>query len=175
MALTVEDGTGLAAADALISVAYADTYHTARGNSTWTGTTTAKEAAIRRASAYLSTSFTWQGYRVRGRSQALAWPRNSVLDEEGYSVPSDEVPDEVEQACAEIALRELVAPGAMTPDYTPSARIKSATVGELAVSYDLSRTDADSARPVLLVVRDLLGPLLKRGGGNRLVARAVRG
>lgn len=168
MAITVEDGTGLAAADAFVSVAYADAYHSARGNSTWTGTDAVKEAAIVRATFYLSNSYRWQGYKVNQRAQALAWPRTGVMDADGYSVPDDEVPDEIEQACAEIALRELVTPGTMTPDYTPSERVKSERFGAVAFEYDLSAKGADSARPILLVVRDLIGPLLAAGQGTSI-------
>lgn len=174
MALTVEDGTGLAAADALVSLTYCDTYHSARGNSTWTGDDADKETAIRRASFFLSNSFSWQGYKISARSQALAWPRSGVVDSDGYSVASDEVPDEIEQACAEIALRELVTPGTMTPDYTPSDRVKSEKFGSVAFDYDMSVSGPESVRPVLLVVRDLIGPLLMKNQGTRIAGSAVR-
>lgn len=174
MALTVEDGTGLTGADAMISVTYADTYHGDRGNSTWTGTDAVKEAAIRRASFFMTNSYRWKGYPINGRDQAMAWPRSYVTDGEGYPVASNAVPAEVQQACAEIALRELVSAGSMTPDYTPSERVKREQVGPLSVEYDLSRPDAEAVRPVLLIVRDLIGGLLATTG-NRLAGGAVRG
>lgn len=175
MALTVEDGTGLSNADALASLAYVDAYHLARGNSTWTGTDAAKEEAIRRASEFLTNSYRWKGYPVNGRDQAQAWPRTYVEDAQGYSVPSDEVPAEVQKACAEIALRELVTPGQMSPDYTPSERVKSERFGSVSFEYDMSRPDAEAARPVLLIVRDLIGGLLDAAGGSRLSGAVVRG
>ncbi len=179
MALTVENGTGLPGADAFISVEYFEAYCAARGHSLSTSTDTLKEQAIVRASAFLSDSYSWAGWIVSGRGsnggkQGLAWPRSGVVDDEGYAIPSDEVPDEVQRATAEITRRELVTPGAMTPDYTPSTRVKSEKVGALAVEYDLSRVDAESVRPVLLVVRDLIGPLLDQTGGSRLSGEAVR-
>ncbi|MEN9060009.1 DnaT-like ssDNA-binding protein [Ponticoccus litoralis] len=175
MALTVETGAGLPDADALVSLAYVDAHHEAQGNAGWAGEDAAKEAAIRRASRYLSNSYRWQGYKLRARAQSLAWPRSGVVDDEGNGIPSEEVPDEVKQACAEIALRELEAPGAMTPDYTPSERIKAEKFGPVSFEYDMSRTDAESVRPVLLIVRDLIGPLLSHRGGSRLAGSAVRG
>jgi hypothetical protein len=174
MALVVENGSGLASANGFVSVAYVDAYHAEGGNATWTGTDALKEAAIIRATRYLSNSYAWAGLRRLDRRQALAWPRVDVYDQEGYAVPFDAVPTEIERAVSEIALRELVAPGAMTPDYTPSERVKSEKVGSIAVEYDLSRTDAESVRPVLLVVRDLIGPLLASGGGSMVQGSAVR-
>lgn len=180
MAITVETGEGLSAADALVSVAYVDAYHTARGNTTWTGQTAAKEQAIVRASAFLSNSYRWKGWPVKGRAhadgaQALAWPRAWVTDRYDYPVADDIVPEEVKQACAEIALREIVTPGTMTPDYTPHSRVKMERVGPLAVEYDMSRPDAEGARPVLLIVRDLIGEFLDASAGSGLAGRAVRG
>lgn len=176
MALTVEDGTGLAAAESFFSVAEADTYHADRGNTSWAAaaTTALKEEALRRASSYLDDSYGWKGRPVNGRDQGLAWPRTGVADGEGYSVASNVVPDEVERATAEIALRELAEPGAMTPDYVPSDRVKSEKIGPLSFEYDLSRTDAESARPILLIVRDLIGGLLVTGTGSRLAGTATR-
>ncbi len=172
--LIVEDGTGRADANAMIAVAYADSYHTARGNAAWAGDDAVKEAAIIRASAYLTGSYSWQGYKVNARAQRMAWPRTGVYDGDGYSVPSNAVPDEIEQACTEIALRELITPGAMTPDYTPMDRVKSEKVDVIAVEYDLSAEGADSARPILLSVRDLIGPLLAQGIGSSIAGVSVR-
>lgn len=179
MALTVEDGTGLTTSDALISLAWLKSYHDARGNDYSAYSDTALEQAIVRATDYLSESFAWQGYKLHergyaGGEQALAWPRTGVVDRNGYSVASDEVPSEVQKAAAEIALYEAGTPGGMQPVYTPHSRVKSERVGPLAVEYDLSRGDADGARPVLLVVRDLIGQFLAVGAGNRLSGSAVR-
>lgn len=179
MTLVVEDGTGKTDANGFISVAYFKAYCDARGHDYSAYSDTLIEQGIVRATAFMSDSYRWAGERTKGRSaigggQALAWPRWDVVDDDGYSVPADEVPDEIERATAEVTRRELATPGAMTPDYTPSERVKMEKVGSIAVEYDLSRTDADSVRPVLLVVRDLIGPLLATGGGSLVQGSAVR-
>jgi hypothetical protein len=172
MALVVEDGTGLATAESFGAVAGADAYHSDRGNTDWTGTDEVKEQALRRASTFLSEGFAWKSWPVNGRDQGLAFPRAVFTDNNGYTVSG--LPKEIVLATYEIALRELVTPGAMTPDYTPSERLASASVGPISVSYDLSRTDAESARPVLLIVKGIIGPLLAGGGGSRLVGNSNR-
>jgi len=177
MALTVEDGSGIPNSDALISVLDATAYHAARGNAAWASVSYSegdREAAIRRATAFLSNSFTWAGLRSHNRNQALAWPRSGVVDQEGNGIDSDEIPIEVSDACAEIALRELVAPGAMNPDFTSSELVKREKVGQIEVEYALSSTNADAQRPVLLVVRDMVSQFLKAGAGNSIVGTSVR-
>lgn len=175
MVLVVEDGTGRSDADSLISLAFVDGYHADLGGAAWTGTDADKETAIRRASAFLDASFGWKGWKINGRDQAMAWPRSGVVDEDGYAVPQDAVPDEVQKACSEVALKELTSPGSMTPEYVSADRVKSEKVGSIAVTYDISRTDAESVRPVLLKVQDLISGLLDGGAQtSHLFGEAAR-
>lgn len=174
MALIVEDGSGMTNADAFISVEYADAYHAAMGNAEWTGAEPDKEAAIRRATAFLSNSYQWQGYKRKGRPQALAWPRYDVVDCEGWGVAFDAVPIEIQKATAEVALRELVSPGSMNPDVIASEQVKREKIGALEVEYLNANTSPQSARPVLMIVQDIIGPLLRKGSGNPLVGEAYR-
>jgi hypothetical protein len=174
MTLTVEDGTGLASADGFISVAYADSYHTAQGTSTWTGEDADKETAIRRATEYLSASMPWDGLRTRGRNQALAWPRSGMIDRDGNGIDSDVIPVELQKATAEIALRELVEPGAMSPDYTASEAVRSEKIGPMSVEYADVPNSADARRPVLVLVRDLLGAFLRPGASSMISGRVLR-
>lgn len=177
MSLTVEDGTGLADADAFVSLEDCDTYCTAHGLTAWTGEPSSpadlKEAAIRRATAYLSNSFTWKGSRLNGRAQALAWPRSDVEDEEGETVASDEVPVEVVSACCEIASRELATPGFMTPDVTLTDRVKREKIGPIETEYATTPLTAEAAKPIVSLVTDLIGGLLATTSSS-LVGTAVR-
>src|SRR4051812_4464605 len=88
MSLILEDGTGLANADTFASLAAFEAYWDQRGFDYSSYDDDAIEAALRRASSYLSNSFSWAGYRVKGRAQALAWPRFDVVDSEGWGVPA---------------------------------------------------------------------------------------
>ncbi len=174
MALTPEDGTGLANADALVDLATVDAYHTALGSAAWTGTDAIKEEAIRRASNFLNTSFSWKGYPINGRTQAMSWPRHDVVDRNGYSVASDEVPIEIKNATAEVALRELTTPGTMTPDVTPSEAVKRAKAGPADVEFANYRTDAEASRPILLIVRDMVSGLTDSTAGSRVSGGVAR-
>lgn len=179
MAIVVEDGTGLTNADALISVDYLESYCDARGKDYSSYTTAQEEQAIVRATDFMSESYTWQGFKLKERGhadgeQSLAWPRQYVIDRNGYSLASDSVPSEVQKATAELAFYELGNVGALQPVYTPSERVRMEKFGPVSFEYDMSRTDADAVRPVLLAVRDLIGQFIATGG-SRLAGRAVRG
>jgi len=107
----VEDGTGLSTANSYLSVADADTYHanvTQSGD--WTAATTAaKENGLIVATQYLENKYRgrWRG-RKKLWSQALAWPRYGALDDDGYAMDSEAVPQELQAACAELALRVVL-------------------------------------------------------------------
>ena len=179
MAFTVEDGTIVADANAWITVAYFEEYWADRGTDL-TGTDLAlKQAAIVRATAYLSDSVPWAGVKKQGRSHAsgeqpTAFPRQGIEDKEGHYVPDTSIPPEVMKACAELANYELNNVNGLKPTYIPHDRVKMEQVGPLKVEYDISRNDASGARPVLLSVVDLIGQFL-RSGNSRLAGSSARG
>lgn len=176
MALTVEDGTGLAGADAFVSATTVETYADSRALTGWTDSSDddGKDAAIRRATTYLSAGFTWKGHRRSGRSQALAWPRYGVHDADGWVVASDAVPTEIVQACCELAVYELATPGGLSPTVDLTARVKRKKIGPIETEYAVPSMTADSARPILTLVEDLISGLLANGSNSNLVGTAAR-
>lgn len=112
---------GAADANSYASLVEAAAYHSARGNSTWTGTDALKEAALIRATQWIDGRYgdQWPGTRRHLREQALDWPRVDAYDRDGTYVDVDTIPPEVLNATCEAALRELVTPGSLSPDVTP--------------------------------------------------------
>ena len=108
MSLEVETGTGSLTADAYISEADADTYIAKFIiSAAWVAATSAtKELAIRNATQYLDGFYTWRGIAAN-ESQALAWPKLGVIDDDNYHRESTTVPVEVINACAELAERAV--------------------------------------------------------------------
>jgi hypothetical protein len=165
MALTLEDGTCIAAANAFVSraalLAWAADYYpdlTIADD----GTT---DAAIMRASQWLSTFPDWDGTMTCGRGlQGLAWPRSGVTDCNGDAIPDDEVPTEVEQATFYATVAEIESPGVLTPSMTPGKQTKREKVDVIEVEYmtpsDQGATSpkdpTETLRPVLTAVYDLL-------------------
>jgi hypothetical protein len=163
MALIVETGAGLSNAESYCSEAFATAYHAARANSDWTLVSN-KEAALRKATEYMLQSYRnlWLGYRAVA-SQALDFPRSDVYLND-YSEPvlvaDNIVPIEVQNACAELALKtytdeELIVD---TED-----NVVMETIGPLSVKY--SDSSADKYKVYSSVVLTLK-PYLKNTGSR---------
>lgn len=153
----------------------ADAYHTARGNSGWTGENAAKDAALERATDYIDGRYRWRlasgrwqsmfrGERTGGRAQDREWPRTGATDYEGNAIADDEVPVEVRNATYEAALRELQTPGSLSPDFVPSGQVVKEKVGPIEVGYAVPQATANSLpnRPVIPAIDEILAPLLFR-------------
>ena len=173
MSLIVEDGTGLANAESYASVAEADTYHTARGNTGWEAVDD-KEAALRKATDYMLQTYSmrWVGDRATN-TQALDWPRTdatrkNVTTGQGWyqdTYSSTIVPTEVKRACAELALKAATA--SLSEDLGPEVSAESVS-GAVSVTY------AQGSRRTIKysAVDGILMPALKDGGSSASVVRA---
>ena len=151
MAFTVEDGTGLAASNAYVSVAYVDSYFLDRNNTAWVGSTAAKQGAIIKATDYIETRW---GARFKGRKtnislpQALSFPRVNLVDRSGYYIT--DIPEKLKKACAEYALRALTTellPDPTIDDSGLAIANKREKVGPLE---EETQYQATGAAPVLL-------------------------
>jgi hypothetical protein len=164
MALEVEDGTGKANAESYCSVASADARHSAFGNTAWTGTDAAKEAALRRATAYMEQAYRerWQGIR-RHVDQALSWPRWDVCVD-SYTIDTESVPAEVANACADLALKALA--DDLNADLTRGVVRKK--IGPLETEYDRYSPQSKRFRAIDM----MLSPFLKGSSATATLVRA---
>jgi len=106
VSLVVENGTGLANAEAFIGVTDADTYAASRGLTAWaSATTAAKEVALRKGADYLCRVYSYVGV-PSNNTQALAWPRVDAVDPYRCFL-IEGVPAELKQANVELAFRAL--------------------------------------------------------------------
>lgn len=161
MALETETGTGSESAESLCSVTDADAYHAARGYTLWATMSEAeREQALRRATGYMQQTYRqrWAGCRAYS-SQALDWPRFDVPRRDyGDYYPSDAVPNEVRDACAELAFR--AASGDLAADL--GQQVTERTVGPITTKYAAGSTSVKRYRAVDM----LLGPLLRASGSG---------
>jgi hypothetical protein len=154
MAITVEDGTGLAAAESYISEANADTYFTSRDAPVaWTGLTTAlKESALRYATEWLDGRFTWVGAVANTAApQALGWPRVSAVDHEGRTILSTTVPAKVADATCEVALAHATT--ALNSAQARGGQVASEKVGSIQVSYQFGAPAEDALPHIARMLR----------------------
>lgn len=127
MAFTPEDGTGVTDANSYCNVAYADAYHSDRGNAAWASATTQnKQAALVKATDYIDQTYRFLGEPAND-GQALSWPREA----DGFD--EDEIPTRLKQAVCILALTALTE--ALNPDIAPGSSVKSKRVDVLEVEY----------------------------------------
>lgn len=138
MAFLVEDGTGIEFANATATVEFVDDYHSDRGNTTWTGTTGEKQAAIIRATDFLERR--WgpylKGQREFPEIEGLSFPRIDMYDRNGYAITG--VPTKWQQACAEYALREIAGTDLLPDISTDTITSETKKVGPIEVSTSYS-------------------------------------
>lgn len=158
--LIAEDGTGRSDANSLIDLAFAKAYWDEHGVSYSTYTDDQLIAALIRASAFLANAYLWQGIKINQRAQTMPFPRSGVFDREGWSVLQNEIPREVKAACCEIAVYEAATPGGMNPTVVMADKVTSEQIGPIRMEYANATSGAESSRPVLVAVEDLIDPFL---------------
>jgi len=151
-------------------------YHAARGRDVSSYLQAAVEAKLLVASEWLDARYrsSFPGYKVGLRAQVREWPRYSAVDIDGNSIDSSSVPVEVENATYEAALRELVAPGSLSPDWTPAKYKQAAVAGAVSVTYNLF-DGAYDAQTRFVIIDDILSGILSNcGGASMLSGSAIR-
>lgn len=162
MALTVETGAIVSGADSYVALAAYQAYGTARG---WTlrDTDDEDEVDLRRAFDAINRNWTYLGVKVDADAQVGAWPRYIALDRAGYSVPSDSIPQAIQDAQCELA---YLGKGGLDVFATQEGVVKSAGAGPARVEFL-----GGQGRPRLVAVSGLLRPYLADGTGQRNVVR----
>jgi len=135
--LIVEDGTIVANADAYATLVYIADYHEKLGNAAWAALANdaTREGYVRKATAYMTQMYIerWKGYRVIS-IQSLDWPRAWVelpASVFGGYVDQNTIPNEVKNACAELALKAKA--DDLMPDQTQN--VKEEIVGPITIKY----------------------------------------
>lgn len=137
------------------------TYHTARGRDVSAYTETEVDAALLVGSTSLDSQYRsgFAGSKVDGRNQTGEWPRNAAYDINGDSIGATETPDEVTNATYELAYQELLSPGALALNYSPSKFESVSVDGAVAVKY--AKLDgASEAQTSFQIVEELIAPLM---------------
>ena len=194
--LTVEDGTGLANADAYVSVADADAYFAARSIAAWAAfDTTAKEVAIRAGTQWLDDTYRglWKGFRTHD-VQSLAWPRDNspgyslltivryvqpqtlayLYDYDGFPIFANTIPNSLKRAAFEAAYLAATGFDFVKNGSTAAITDTSRTVDR--VSYTNKYASPVTQRSAKLVAIDgiLIGLITARPGASFGMTRLIR-
>jgi hypothetical protein len=165
MALIVEDGTIVAGAESLATVAEADTYWSNRGDAAWAAlATAAKEEALREGTAKLLNGRQWRGM-ILNNDQPLSWPRWEVTDLDGRSYDSDEIPIDLKNAAIEYAKLASVASLRTT---STSRKTTKAKLGPLETEF----TAFGTAEVMAPWIDRMISKFLVGGGGS---SRFIKG
>ncbi len=175
MALIVEDGSGLANAESYNSVAeiiaYVTAFKSAAELATWNAAAD-QEISARVGAQYIDSTCRgrWKGYRAN-ELQALAWPRSSVEDGDGYYLLSTALPAALKQAHAEASFRHASG-DVLISDESAGANIKSESksLGPLskAVVYDGVKASSKAYPIIDRLLADLLEGTASGFGARRL-------
>lgn len=174
MSLIVETGAGLTGAESYLSVADFRLYVVSRYGASDPVPDDEIEQALRRATRYIDGRYRHRflGYPSDPYVQSLEWPRVGVVLQWlsaagyfygfGYNTPNGLilsntiVPQQIKNATAEAAIRELASSGSLTPDRNPSRQVIQQVVGPISTTY----ANVADARPIVTVIDELLAPLL---------------
>lgn len=141
----LEDGTGLAAANAYTSVAEAlDLLYTdpARYASFNSSTTKERESSLALASTYLDTRYHWEGSKQVDTS-GLRWPRSGVADRDNVAVAITVIPNSLKHATALVATLILEGKASFSDaaGTTQQYPITALKVDVISLDYQVPETD----------------------------------
>ena len=128
---------GDASANSYCSRAVADTYHSDRLHAaTWTDADdSTKDAALLMATRVLDQQFVWEGVRSTPGSQALEWPRDGLLNDEGdVALDRSSIPARLQGATAEFA-RLLIDSDTTVTSGVAGGAITSLKAGSVKIDY----------------------------------------
>lgn len=165
--MIVEDGSIVASANSLCSVAFADAFLSSINSPEWAALlTAAKESALINATLYIESQYInkWNGAIVINH-QPLSFPRVG-LSIDGRFIASNIVHPIVQQAVALLALYN--AKGVELAGNTGRVE-KSVKIGSLQFEYEPGQQDKTS----FTLVEGLLSPFVNSGGGANMM-RVIR-
>ncbi len=169
----VEDGTGVVGANSYATIAVADQYHFDIGTTAalWEDLTDPqKQQGLRHGTRYLDQHYgrTWKGRRT-DRVNPLDWPRIDVLDDDGYDIESNVMPQGLLDAVSEGALRSTTA--TLNPDLEGEGTITLKREQVDGLHEETEYAGGLNQYITYTVIDDLLHDLVEPSG-SRLLGRA---
>ena len=134
MPLIVEDGSGVANASSYASLGYISDYCSDMGYTSWASLgTTDQTSAVLRAMPFIE-SRNFKGIKV-SYTNSLEFPREGIIDRNGYEVPADEIPSNLMKALAEGSYLESETPGILQPNLERGGQVKFKKIDVLETEW----------------------------------------
>lgn len=182
MAITivVEDGTGLPTANAYLSAAEADAILCVNPTlyARWTALSAAdQDAYLVWASGYIDDYVSWNGTKTVEDS-GLRWPRECVYDRDGILIGSNEIPDQLKEAVAQLSMflvgNETAATGSENNKLPEGVQRVKADVVEVEFFEDGAKDSRSGSDLMPINIRYLISGLGTVITGRQRVGRAIR-
>ena len=170
MALTIEDGSIVAAADSFVTVAEIRAYATKRGVDLPADDAEVEVLAQKAMDWFVAQEHELAGARV-DKAQTLPYPRCGVRLY-GFAVDEDEIPSLVKEIQMQASLDANSVDLLPTHAATPGGAIKKEVVDVLETEYHRPGASAIDFTPQLSKLDDLIKPLQAGRGLGLNVARA---
>ena len=156
MALTIEDGSGVAGANSYIDVVAARTYAVARGLTLPAADGDVEALLIKSMDFIEAYRGDFQGLKTAA-TNSLQWPRTGVtLD--GYPLAEDAIPQVLKDAQAQLAV------DAQNADLMPAGTGREVVMEQVdVVQVQYAETGDTNPQPIFTKAEALLKPLLKSG------------
>lgn len=166
--ITAETGAGVSGANSYVTLAEVDAYLADYDQANeWRDSTKAeRETAILMAARAMQATYNgkWRGTRATS-GQGLDWPRSNVEDNDGWSVSSTAVPQQVKDAQCELASRHRTESTGVLPDITGGdGTIKREMFKVGSLEEETEYTGGKEQQTKYTVVEGILKPLLRRQG-----------
>lgn len=168
--MIVEDGTGLTNADSYVSVAFADTYFSARGVSEWALLTQAKkEQALIKATDFIDNIYQWYG-KKEFEHQALRFPRVDIQDYEGAEIKG--IPLCLKQAVCDASL--ISTSGELFETAEHNGDVVSETITSLSFTYKKDGSRSTTSTTLYDSINTKLRGLFRDNSKNKIVTGKVQ-
>lgn len=147
-------------------------YHTERGRDVADYEASQVNPALLVSSEWLDNTYraTLPGHKTGGAAQVAEWPRTGVVDCYGYAVSSATVPDAIERATYEVALRVLKDREVLSPDVAPNKYKRVSIEGAVSVDYADTSGGLQTQMPI---VGQILSGLLWQNARTSVVSGRV--
>lgn len=178
--LVLEDGTGIASANAYLNATEADAILELNPTAyaIWSALDAADmDAYLVWASKWIDNYVTWKGYKAVATS-GLRWPRCGVYDRDGIIIAETVIPQQLKEAVAQIAVwlvnNEVAGTGGQSSNLPEGIQRVKADVVEIEF-FDGAASDSQSGSDLMPInIKWLIKGLGYVDTGRQRIAKAVR-
>jgi len=162
--LNIEALVGGTTANSVVTVVAASDGLTTFATATLEGGEDNRETALREATQYIDTTFfsKWVGSQGT-KEQALNWPRVGAFSKNGFTIDTDEIPQELKTATIEMSVRAITT-DIFNVDLTQQGLVIQERKKVASLEKEIHYQSGVVQKKSFQKVNEILKPILKSGG-----------